>query len=173
MYYFHNPYRKPVAAELMESAPVVPPEVKASSPRPEPKDEVPSPKVESFPVEWPTTQTADSDSQVPQKSMAAVVAGAPEVAPVYLEEGYDRKEEKVVTPMSEQPTLPPGATQEKAEEDHQPLDPASQYLLSIYNYWAARQQELLACQQDLKSRIRSQEAEIARIEVSISSIENS
>ncbi|KAM7542800.1 hypothetical protein Aperf_G00000014527 [Anoplocephala perfoliata] len=164
---FNFSLRKPVAPELMELAPVVPPpEVKPPSPRPEQKDNVPSPKVESFPVEWPTTagQTTGLDSEAPQESIIAVVADATEVVPVCQEEVEGKEEEDVV---SERPTLPSEPAQEKAEEEHQPLDPASQYLLSIYNYWAMRQQELLACQHDLKSRIRSQKAEIARIEMCI------
>ncbi|VDO14386.1 unnamed protein product [Rodentolepis nana] len=132
------------------------------SPKPEQKAEVPTPKVESFPVEWPTTPTGYADSSAISKSaeLPEVVSTTPP------KEECNERVDEVATPVSEQPPIQiPEQIKDELREEPIPLDPASQYLLSIYNYWAVRQQELLACQHDLKSRIKSQEAEIARIKV--------
>ncbi|VDD81578.1 unnamed protein product [Mesocestoides corti] len=107
-------------------------------------EEVPAPKVESFPVEWPATPVACTEE---------VEKAEP------VEEGAVAAKEKEERESN---------VEDQRTQDQLPLDPASQYLLSVYNYWAVRQQELLACQHDLKSRIRSQQAEIARIEMCIS-----
>ncbi|VDM16784.1 unnamed protein product [Hydatigera taeniaeformis] len=116
-------------------------------------EEVPTPKVESFPVEWPITPTPCTET------LAATVVGSGDkvdepVADVVEIRTAQKEELKSGTQLSSQ--------------DNSKLDPASQYLLSICNYWSVRQQELMACQHDLKSRICSQEAEIARIEMCIS-----
>nr|CDS19401.1 ralA binding protein 1 [Echinococcus granulosus] len=114
-------------------------------------DEVPTPKVESFPVEWPITPIPCVEALA-----TVVMASSDEVGkPAAVEEARITQEE---VKLGTQPSL----------QDHPKLDPASQYPLSICNYWAVRQQELMACQHDLKSRIHSQEAEIARIETCIS-----
>ncbi|KAL5107422.1 RalA-binding protein 1 [Taenia crassiceps] len=116
-------------------------------------EEVPTPKVESFPVEWPITPTPCAEALG-----VVVTAGGDEVEKpvVVVEEVRTARGENVKFGTPSPPRNP------------SELDPTSQYLLSICNYWAVRQQELMACQHDLKSRIRSQEAEIARIEMCIS-----
>lgn len=159
MHNFSTLFRKPVA---FVSAPESVPVIKPPSPKPEQREEVPTPKVESFPVEWPATPTVDTESSAVPKSTEIS-----EVASTLPEEDYNQRVGEVATPVIEQPPmLIPEQIRDEIREEPLPLDPASQYLLSIYNYWAVRQQELLTCQHDLKSRIRSQEAEIARIEVS-------
>nr|CDS31395.1 ralA binding protein 1 [Hymenolepis microstoma] len=146
---FNFSLRKPAAFPPAPKAASV---MNPLSPKAEQKEEeVPTPKVESFPVEWPATPTGCAESSVTSKS-----AEIPELVSTPPKERVD----EVATPVSEQPPT-------QIREEPVPLDPASQYLLSIYNYWAVRQQELLACQHDLKSRIRSQEAEIARIKMCI------
>lgn len=116
--------------------------------------EVPTPKVESFPVEWPITPTPCAEALA-----TVVMASGDEVEkPVVAVEEVRMTQEEKAKLWTQSPP-----------QNHPKLDPASQYLLSICNYWAVRQQELMACQHDLKSRIRSQEAEIARIEVGVNS----
>ncbi|VUZ49033.1 unnamed protein product, partial [Hymenolepis diminuta] len=156
---FNFSLRKPVA---FASAPEPVPVIKPPSPKLEQREDVPTPKVESFPVEWPATPTVDTESSAVTKSIEIS-----EVVSTLPEEDFNQRVGEVATPVSEQPSMIiPEQIKNEIREEPLPLDPASQYLLSIYNYWAVRQQELLTCQHDLKSRIRSQEAEIARIEVS-------
>ncbi|KAL5968065.1 RalA-binding protein 1 [Taenia solium] len=149
--------RKPATEVVMRqtSAASLDSETRASLPRDGTltTKEVPTPKVESFPVEWPITPTPCAEV------LAAVVmaSGDETKKPVVAVEEVRMAQEEEVKLGAQSPP-----------RNHPNLDPASQYLLSICNYWAVRQQELMACQHDLKSRIRSQEAEIARIETCIS-----
>ena len=104
--------------------------------------QVPTPKVESFPVGWTATPKAGHSETVATVSQISDEGTALPVVSVQAE-----------------------ATEQLSPQKEPLLDSASQYLLSVFNYWTARQQELMVCQHDLKSRICAQQLEISRIEV--------
>lgn len=100
---------------------------------------------DSFSVDWPSMST----DRLPDHT---ITSSLPPLPSPKSHMGFREKEESR-TPVE--------------KEQEVPVDHTAQRLHSACHYWAGRQQELTASQNDLRSRIRSQRAEILRIRVRI------